>query len=389
MLPWFSSMVGGPHTGAPGPSRACTSDLRQRLQRMENGVFGPTEEEETEVLAIQGPAALTKGQIDAVVKREVDQVEAIDVHTHLLPPTHGNLLLYGIDELLTYHYLVAELFMVLPLESEEDSVSEQFETAAPTPDEFFAWSKSRQANLVFDELFIKRTPLSEACRGVLTCLKTLGLSEHLARAAVRGIPAERRLDELRTWFATLDKGEYVESVFKMAGLKYAVMTNVPFAPEEATHFLQESPPHITPRLKTALRVDPLLAGDWNAVSTALTRAFPPYDASLQGCYEYILDWVARIKPLYLMASTPSGFRYRRSSPADKRDGATPDATSLLEQVWAPRGALLALALLALALLALALLALALLALALLALALLALALLAPPPAFSAALVRRC
>ena len=239
MLPWFSSMVGGPHTGAPGPSRACTSDLRERLQRMENEVFGPTEEEEIDaVLAIQGPPALAKGQLDTVVKREVDQVEAIDVHTHLLPPTHGDLLLYGIDELLTYHYLVAELFMVLPLESEEDSVSAQFETAAPTPDEFFAWSKQRQANLVFDELFIKRTPLSEACRGVLTCLKTLGLSEHLRRAAARDTPSGSRLDELRTWFATLDKREYVESVFKMAGLKYAVMTNVPFAPEEATHFLQ-------------------------------------------------------------------------------------------------------------------------------------------------------
>ena len=51
--------------------------------------------------------------VDAVVARCVRDVEAIDVHTHLLPPTHGNLLLWGIDELLTYHYLVAELFMMV------------------------------------------------------------------------------------------------------------------------------------------------------------------------------------------------------------------------------------------------------------------------------------
>ena len=80
--------------------------------------------------------------VDAVVARCVRDVEAIDVHTHLLPPTHGNLLLWGIDELLTYHYLVAELFMVMPCVSEEDSVS--VGDAAPSPDDFYSWPKPRQ-----------------------------------------------------------------------------------------------------------------------------------------------------------------------------------------------------------------------------------------------------
>jgi hypothetical protein len=41
------------------------------------------------------------------------------VHTHLFPDTHGELMLWGIDELLTYHYLVAEYFQTgkLPLDS--------------------------------------------------------------------------------------------------------------------------------------------------------------------------------------------------------------------------------------------------------------------------------
>jgi len=56
--------------------------------------------------------ALADSELDAWVAKVVDAVEAIDVHTHVLPPTHGSLLLYGIDELLCYHYLVAELFMV-------------------------------------------------------------------------------------------------------------------------------------------------------------------------------------------------------------------------------------------------------------------------------------
>ena len=43
------------------------------------------------------------------------------VHTHLLPPEHGKLMLWGIDELLTYHYLVAEFFQTAPLSLSNDS----------------------------------------------------------------------------------------------------------------------------------------------------------------------------------------------------------------------------------------------------------------------------
>ena len=86
--------------------------------------------------------ALSESDVAAVVARHVSGVQAIDVHTHLLPPTHGSLLLYGIDELLTYHYLVAELFMVLPVDSEDDAVV--LPGGAPTADEFFAWPKPRQ-----------------------------------------------------------------------------------------------------------------------------------------------------------------------------------------------------------------------------------------------------
>jgi hypothetical protein len=37
-----------------------------------------------------------------VVTAEVQSVVAVDLHTHLLPPTHGALCLWGVDELLTY-----------------------------------------------------------------------------------------------------------------------------------------------------------------------------------------------------------------------------------------------------------------------------------------------
>jgi hypothetical protein len=40
--------------------------------------------------------------IESVILSEVASAEAIDLHTHLLPPTHGPLCSWGIDELLTY-----------------------------------------------------------------------------------------------------------------------------------------------------------------------------------------------------------------------------------------------------------------------------------------------
>ena len=38
----------------------------------------------------------------------------MDLHTHLFPPSHGALMLWGVDELLTYHYLIAEYFQTAP-----------------------------------------------------------------------------------------------------------------------------------------------------------------------------------------------------------------------------------------------------------------------------------
>jgi hypothetical protein len=58
--------------------------------------------------------------VESVVTAEVQGVVVIDLHTHLLPPTHGSLCLWGIDELLTYvspasMYMVVRLWIMFPL----------------------------------------------------------------------------------------------------------------------------------------------------------------------------------------------------------------------------------------------------------------------------------
>jgi hypothetical protein len=49
-------------------------------------------------------------QIRPAVEEVLATTSFIDVHTHLFAPVFGSLGLWGIDELLTYHYLEAELF---------------------------------------------------------------------------------------------------------------------------------------------------------------------------------------------------------------------------------------------------------------------------------------
>src|SRR5258708_37866286 len=112
------------------------------------------------------------------IARQIEDIvmstPVVDVHTHLYQPVFKDLLLWGIDDLLTYHYLVAEVFRYLEMPYEK----------------FWGLSKERQADLIWNALFLQNSPISEACRGVLTTLNALGL-----QAKQRDLPA------LRKWFA--------------------------------------------------------------------------------------------------------------------------------------------------------------------------------------------
>lgn len=48
--------------------------------------------------------------IHTVVADALASTPFIDIHTHLYPPSFGDVGLWGIDALLTYHYLEAEVF---------------------------------------------------------------------------------------------------------------------------------------------------------------------------------------------------------------------------------------------------------------------------------------
>ena len=164
------------------------------------------------------------------------QVEAIvaatpirDIHTHLYDPAFGELLLWGIDDLLTYHYLVAEAFRYLDVPYEK----------------FWALPKTGQADLIWNALFLKNSPISEACRGVLTTLNALGLD-----VKKRDLPA------LRQWFARQKVGSYLTRCLELGGVSHICMTNSPF--DDLERPVWEKGFTRDERFTAALRIDPLL-----------------------------------------------------------------------------------------------------------------------------------
>src|SRR5688572_11971000 len=51
----------------------------------------------------------TAEEVRIQARRIISETPVFDMHTHLFPPGFGDLSRWGIDNLLTYHYLVAEV----------------------------------------------------------------------------------------------------------------------------------------------------------------------------------------------------------------------------------------------------------------------------------------
>jgi len=230
--------------------------------------------------------------LESTVRQAVAETAVTDIHTHLFPPSHGDLLLWGVDELLTYHYLVAELFTVAPRDL--------------TGEKFFALPKPAQADLVWEHVFLRHGALSEAARGAVTTLNRLGLDV-----------AGRDLAGARKWFAEQSINDYLARVFELAGLDYAVMTNDPFQPEEVEHWEAKRP--LLEVLKPALRIDSLIV-NWPAASGTMRAAgyetaeqleTDSFDEarSFAEARRFLADWAGRMDPVYLAASLPPDFHY--------------------------------------------------------------------------------
>jgi hypothetical protein len=101
------------------------------------------------------------------------------------------------------------------------------------------------------------------------------------------------------------------------------MTNIPFSTQEA-QFWKPHRVEYSSRYRSALRVDPLLAGDRISIEIALRAA--GYPLTLEGTRQYLRDWCDVMKPEYMMASTPHDFTFPEGTLAGlKNEGINEEA----------------------------------------------------------------
>lgn len=219
------------------------------------------------------------------VHEAVAKAPIYDLHTHLCPPSFGSLYLAGVDELLTYHYLVAETLRAEP---------------SVQPESFYAMAKPEQADLVWKTLFVDRTPLSEATSGVVTTLQAFGLSS-----------TTPDLREARKFFADQSREQLVEKVLSTAGVTHLVMTNDPLDPAERALWDEGIEPD--PRFHAALRIDPIL-NSWLSSVERLSGEGYDVHRGLEGdtfaeVRRFLDKWIARMQPRYMAVSLPDTFAY--------------------------------------------------------------------------------
>ncbi len=231
---------------------------------------------------------LTSAQIYTVVEEELRRIPFIDVHTHLFMPSLGKLGLWGIDELLTYHYLEAEVF--------------RFSTIRP--EQYWAMNKRQQADLIWRTLFIENMPVSEATRGIVCVMRELGFQA-----------TDSGLKQAREFFSEQDLDSHIGRVFQLAGMSEAVMTNDPLDPEEGA--LWEDGAEPDSRFRAVLRLDRVL-NKWDQHWQVLAAKGYKADGQLGGTTfaevrRFLADWCRRMKPVYMACSLPDTFQFPEES----------------------------------------------------------------------------
>jgi hypothetical protein len=262
------------------------------MQRIESIYFEPIWNRCKVEAMLETAIGVRSQDVPAAVDTELRETPVLDVHTHLFPPALGRLGLWGIDELLTYHYLEAELFR----------------SSAITPEQYWKLSKPRRADAIWKTLFVENMPVSEATRGVIAVLQAFDL------------PVDD-LEHAREYFAAQTLDAHIDKVFELAGISEAVMTNDPLDPEEGPLWENGVAPDGSSlrdvRFHPVLRLDRIL-NKWPDHWSVLESKGYGVDRyatgeSVSEVRRFLTDWLRRMKPVYMAVSLPDTFAFPEES----------------------------------------------------------------------------
>jgi hypothetical protein len=228
--------------------------------------------------------SLSADSLQATVKEVLSTTQFTDMHTHLYPPGFGKLGLWGIDELLTYHYLEAEFFRSSDMK----------------PQRYWSLSKRDQADAIWQALFVENSPISEATRGVVSVLKAFDL------------PTESPdLQEARSFFQAQMVDSHIRKVLEMSGVRAVVMTNDPLDSAEGPVWLNGVEGHS--QFQAVLRLDRILWGWPNHWQQVAAQGYAVDERasgkSIAEVRRFLADWHARMRPVYMAVSLPFTFQF--------------------------------------------------------------------------------
>lgn len=235
---------------------------------------------------------LKSEQIPGEVQDVLASTQFIDIHTHLFSPAFGKIGLWGIDELLTYHYLEAEFFR----------------SSDTTPEEYWKLSKAGRAEVIWKALFVENSPISESTRGIIAVLNAFGLPTDASG-----------LREGRRFFASQPLESHIRKVFQIAGVSSVVMTNDPLDPDERAVWMAGGQKHS--QFHAVLRLDRILWG-WPQHWHQLTSEGYAVDEHAAGksvveIRRFLADWHKRMRPIYMAVSLADAFQFPDDSLTSK------------------------------------------------------------------------
>ena len=137
------------------------------------------------------------------LNRIINNTEIFDIHTHLFPSNYKTYHLSGISQVLNYHYLIAELLT----------------STNVTPNFFYNLNNKDRAKIIWEELFLKQTPVSEACKGVLTILSSFSIDY-----------SSKSFDQINREYLALNLSD--QDILNSSKISNLVMTNNPFDLDE-------------------------------------------------------------------------------------------------------------------------------------------------------------
>lgn len=229
----------------------------------------------------------SKEHLHKIIEEKFAAIKIVDMHTHLFDPCFEEYNLFGIDHLLTYHYLISETFRQNP------NIEYDY---------FNALSTKEKAEVVWRTLFVENTPVSEVTRSIITIFRELGLDT-----------GNKDLAYYRKYFDGVKMSEYVDKVFALAGLSHVVMTNDPFDEIESNKWDKIKADTRDDRFKAALRLDQLLMTPDQAFEKLYQLGvikdvkLSLDDEKTEGIKGFLKGWINKIEAQYCAVSLPPDF----------------------------------------------------------------------------------